>query len=279
MNIKEAELRTGITKQNIRFYEKKGLLSPKRNKENSYREYTEDDIKRLLSIKVWRKLDLSIENIHRIFDGEPEETVLEEHLQLLLEKQNDINASVKMCQFLIRSAEASLDAEAVLLKMEQIEQKGGRFMNILNDYKKVADVEAKRKFSFFLDSIVSTPEEITEALLTYGREKNLNLVVTKEGIYPKFEIDGLEYEACRYFSRYGSVIACKVTDPKLLEDKYKEILPNRRRIYRAIYWVFNLIAIPVIFFLYFTISVPAACIALFILVMGGILRYRLKDYC
>ncbi|MDE7318096.1 MAG: MerR family transcriptional regulator, partial [Lachnospiraceae bacterium] len=43
MNIQELEKRTGITKQNIRFYERKGLLCPKRNTANNYREYTEED--------------------------------------------------------------------------------------------------------------------------------------------------------------------------------------------------------------------------------------------
>ena len=63
MNIKEAETQTGITKQNIRFYERKGLLAPQRNLENSYREYSKDDIERLLQIKMLRKLDVPIEHI------------------------------------------------------------------------------------------------------------------------------------------------------------------------------------------------------------------------
>lgn len=37
MNINELERLTGITKQNIRFYEKKELLHPARNSINNYR--------------------------------------------------------------------------------------------------------------------------------------------------------------------------------------------------------------------------------------------------
>ena len=44
--IKEAEKLTGITSQNIRYYERQKLLSPQRNNENAYREYSEEDIKR-----------------------------------------------------------------------------------------------------------------------------------------------------------------------------------------------------------------------------------------
>ncbi len=36
MNIKQAEEASGIQKSNLRFYEKEGLVVPKRNKENDY---------------------------------------------------------------------------------------------------------------------------------------------------------------------------------------------------------------------------------------------------
>ena len=39
MNIAEAERRTGLTRANIRFYEKEGLLTPTRGA-NGYRDYT-----------------------------------------------------------------------------------------------------------------------------------------------------------------------------------------------------------------------------------------------
>ena len=44
MNIKEVEKVTGISSQNIRFYEKSGLVHPDRNEESGYREYDTNDI-------------------------------------------------------------------------------------------------------------------------------------------------------------------------------------------------------------------------------------------
>ena len=41
MKINEVETQVGITKKNIRFYEEQGLLSPRRNSENGYRDYGE----------------------------------------------------------------------------------------------------------------------------------------------------------------------------------------------------------------------------------------------
>ena len=55
MKIKEVEDLVGITKANIRYYEKEGLLNPKRNEENNYREYTLEDVRSLeLTPKIGR---------------------------------------------------------------------------------------------------------------------------------------------------------------------------------------------------------------------------------
>lgn len=47
MKINEVEQQVNITKKNIRFYEQQGLLSPKRNLENGYRDYSEEDVTEL----------------------------------------------------------------------------------------------------------------------------------------------------------------------------------------------------------------------------------------
>ena len=47
MNIKEVEKITGISSQNIRFYEKYELVQPVRNANNGYREYNAEDIRKL----------------------------------------------------------------------------------------------------------------------------------------------------------------------------------------------------------------------------------------
>lgn len=47
MNIKEAERMTGLKKANIRYYEQEGLLQPKRNGQNNYREYDQQNIETL----------------------------------------------------------------------------------------------------------------------------------------------------------------------------------------------------------------------------------------
>ncbi len=52
MKINEVEALVGITKKNIRFYEEQGLLSPRRNSQNGYREYGEPEVELLRQIKL-----------------------------------------------------------------------------------------------------------------------------------------------------------------------------------------------------------------------------------
>ena len=70
MNIKEVEKVTGISSQNIRFYEKSGLVHPDRNEENGYREYDTNDIRILKLIKMFRMIDMPIEQIKLILLGQ-----------------------------------------------------------------------------------------------------------------------------------------------------------------------------------------------------------------
>ena len=59
MKIKEVEELSGMTRANIRFYEKEGLLSPQR-KSNGYRDYTEEDVETLKRIRLLRSIHISL---------------------------------------------------------------------------------------------------------------------------------------------------------------------------------------------------------------------------
>ncbi|WP_155242836.1 MerR family transcriptional regulator, partial [Butyrivibrio fibrisolvens] len=58
MKINQVEELVGITKKNIRFYEEQGLISPERNKDNGYRDYSLKDVDILNKIKLLRKLEV-----------------------------------------------------------------------------------------------------------------------------------------------------------------------------------------------------------------------------
>lgn len=69
MNIAEVERRTGLTRANIRFYEKEGLVAPARSA-NGYRDYTEADVETLRKVRLLRQLRLSVADIRAVQAGE-----------------------------------------------------------------------------------------------------------------------------------------------------------------------------------------------------------------
>ncbi|MDE6722978.1 MAG: MerR family transcriptional regulator, partial [Eubacterium sp.] len=69
MKIQELEKELNISRANIRFYEKEGLLNPAR-KENGYRDYSDEDIAVLKKIIIYRKLGISVTDIKKIFANE-----------------------------------------------------------------------------------------------------------------------------------------------------------------------------------------------------------------
>ena len=66
MKIYQVEELVGITKKNIRFYEDEGLLNPKRDPQNDYRDYSLEDVHTLERIKLLRKLSVPIEEIRQM---------------------------------------------------------------------------------------------------------------------------------------------------------------------------------------------------------------------
>lgn len=277
MNINELERLTGITKQNIRFYEKKGLLHPARNSENNYREYTPEDLTRLKAIKLLRKLDLPLEDIRKILEDEtPLEETLSQHLKALREKQQALTACIDVCKDLLHEAMQSdmppgsqialLNIDETLRKMDEIEKKGGKFMSIIQDYKKFSAVENLRGFSFKPDTMVMNSEEFKEALQQYADENQLNLTIIREGMYPVFRIDGMEYKAERIFDRFGATVHCSLTHPEELEAGLEGISPARRQLYKFFHGPWFFLAV---LFIVMAVSRHSFKWAFFVLAMIG----------
>jgi len=65
MTINDLASKFSITSNKLRFYEKKGLLVPKRDT-NNYRVYTVDDMIKLQAILTYRAIEMPIEDIKRV---------------------------------------------------------------------------------------------------------------------------------------------------------------------------------------------------------------------
>lgn len=132
MKINEVEAQVGVTKKNIRFYEAEGLLSPRRDSNNGYREYGEAEVETLRRIKLMRKLGVPLEEIRQMLSGY--HTVadgMRRHLVTLEREQQNLQRSMELCSRLKDREERleNLDVGALLEEMERLEAGGATFMD------------------------------------------------------------------------------------------------------------------------------------------------------
>ena len=129
MTIKEMEQRTGLTRSNIRFYEREKLISPVRNTSNGYREYSEEDVKNIKKIAYLRTLGISVEDIRKISKNEVDlHQVLQRQRENLEQQLSDLKNAKIMCERMLESK------EKITYEDLDIEQ----YVTNLNDYWKVS---------------------------------------------------------------------------------------------------------------------------------------------
>lgn len=227
MNIKEAERRTGVSKRNIRFYEQKGLLRPARNQENDYRDYSSEDIQKLKCIRALRMVDLPLEEIQKILTGSLSmKSAMEAQETRLREKIKDAQTAIRFC----RAMQTETDIDAVLCQMDQPDNLRHLFTQWREDYQAMSNALRKASFTFTPDNAVTSPREFTDALLAFADKNKLDITITREGMYPEFILEGIDYTAERLYTHVSriptAVIRCTAKHPETLEPD----MPRRKKV-------------------------------------------------
>lgn len=134
MRISEVAEKTGLSISNIRFYEKKGLIGPDRDKDSKYRNYTEKDLALIKQILLFRKMDFSIEAISHILNKKLTiEDAIQNQITELEEKRDSIQSSIDLCRKIAGDGQySSLDTDYYLSYVKE-EEKKGRVFGQLND--------------------------------------------------------------------------------------------------------------------------------------------------
>lgn len=202
MNTKQVEELTGMSRQNIRYYERMGLLEPAREDGNAYRDYSEEDVRRLKLIKMLRMLDMPLKDIDDIINEKISlKTSIKRQRENLQTHQKQLQAAIEVCASIGREKGENLDVDSYLSRMETMERNGGAFARFVDDYKQVAQEEEERKFSFYADYPVNTPGMFEKALREYAAERGLRFRITKKGKYPEFILGDHSYTAVRLLEK------------------------------------------------------------------------------
>ena len=255
MNIKQAAEASGVSARNIRYYEQAGLLTPARNPENDYRVYTDTDLHTLKLIRVLRMLDMPVEDIRAVLAGDMTLAEAAAAQQLRLEAEREkLAAAESFCRELADGGKSTdaLDVDACLERMSAPAPAGGWFTGWVQDYRKMAAAEHKRQFTFTPDTAIATPQEFTAELLAWAAGCGEEIVITHEGMTPRFMLDGIEYRAVRYSSHVRNIpilrVRCEVCDPAAVQADVEprrlrrqklvhEVLPAAVLIVAAVAWV------------------------------------------
>lgn len=268
MNIKLVEQETGVSSQNIRFYEKQGLIDPSRNPINGYRTYSEEDVRRLKLIKMLRMLDVPISQIQRVFDHTITlKEAMEEQQRILKENAEKLEDAIFFCKN-VSESNYTVDDLDVDRYMEQLDSNKGFHnycMQWVDDYRKIAEAEHGKHFTFVPDGAITNRNEFTTELFRYADEHHLNLVITKEGMYPEFTIDGVPYTAERVYTVMGRV-PLAVVSCHTMNEAPPEMEPARAKILRILHYSWPvLIAMVVLLYILLKDGVTLQNIILFLL--------------
>ena len=239
MNTKQMEELTGITRQNIRYYERQGLLEPARDAGNAYRDYSDEDVRRLKLIKMLRMLDMPLKEIKEVLDGTlPLKEAAARQQEALLRQQKQIQAAVEVCANIRKEKSEAIDVDSYLDRMEHMAKSGSVFARIVDDYKQVAEEERQRQFSFYTDQPVNTAGRFEEELRKWAGEERRKFRMVRPGRYPEFTLDGVSYTAACTVEQDQETkeprtrIVCSREDDEKVK---KEVQKNRRAVFQGIY--------------------------------------------
>ena len=153
MRIGEIAEITGISVSNVRFYEKKGLLTPARESDNNYREYSQEDVFRIKEILLYRKVGMPIETIYLIFQGQIglEQTLIRQKMQLV-EQEEQLRAAAYLCDMIIEAKQDHFDEKDVdryLAYVHHEEQSGKNFPQIAELIEDITDYTIDAVFPYY----------------------------------------------------------------------------------------------------------------------------------
>lgn len=128
----------GLTRETVRHYEKMGLLKPRQNNENNYREFDTYDFTRLLVIDFYKKRGLTLGEIRQILDGLP----LPKIYNILERKKAEIENRIREEQLALKMLQETSDFHALFQSsLHQFSIRKGPVYEILEELSAVTAFE------------------------------------------------------------------------------------------------------------------------------------------
>ena len=150
----------GVSIRTLRYYDKIGLLSPSSRSDAGYRLYSDDDLRRLQQILLFRELEFPLEDIRRVLDspGFDGERALDQQIELLRMRRQHLDDLIGLAE--------SLRAESLRGK------EGGKVSFEAFDTKKIDEYARRAKREW---GKTKAWEEFEEKHVGYTHEQEADL--------------------------------------------------------------------------------------------------------
>jgi len=91
-SVNEVSKLSGVSRRTLQYYDEIGLLPPCAVKKSGYRQYDDENLRRLWSILFYKELGISLDEIRLLIENpkEMEKELMRQHKQVLLEKQSQL---------------------------------------------------------------------------------------------------------------------------------------------------------------------------------------------
>lgn len=123
----------GVTTDAIRLYEKEGLITPLRDAHNGYRYYDYTQIRRIMFISLYRKIDIGIPELRNLLTASTFSDVhnaFTEHITANYKKIEDLHNQIGKLSVMNKAiSELAADLDSIVLRTMQ---KGYRMIEPLN---------------------------------------------------------------------------------------------------------------------------------------------------
>ena len=112
MRIQEVSHKTGITKRNIHYYIKQGIITPKMNPANGYYDFSEEDCQKLVMVRYLRNADFPVSAIHSIITNPLTASYyLNQHAKKLQQEIACFNKIINSLQYMMEHLSLEPDFE------------------------------------------------------------------------------------------------------------------------------------------------------------------------
>lgn len=182
LSIKEVSQLYRVSANKLRFYEKKGLVTPSRNPENGYRQYFAKDILTIQAVLTYRQLEMSIEDIKALLKNKNNDELIDQ----VFNQWETVNNIIHRYRLIREALESVIDgfiesgSEPEFQKsVIQAGAATGRYVEIQNNWKDKWDFD---KWAESYDAYVMGKEGELNLYENYHEVLNRVYKISKENL-------------------------------------------------------------------------------------------------